>query len=119
MKLLLTTLLFTLTISAADFSGKWTGSFVDDSSGGKSETAVVVLKHTGGAVTGTAGPTAEEQMPISNGKVDGNTVSFDVNAGDVVIHFTLTFADNHLKGQAKGESNGEKHSATLDLTKAE
>ena len=119
MKLLLTTLLFTLSICAANFSGKWTGSFTDDTSGGKAETAVVILTHTGNTLTGTAGPTTDEQMAISNGKVDGNTVSFDVSTGEVVIHFTLQFADNHLKGEAKGESNGEKHSAKLDLTKAD
>jgi len=118
MKLLLTSLLLTLSISAANVSGKWTGTFIDNSEGNKSETAVVILTQDGNTLTGTAGPAAEEQMAISNGKVDGNNVTFDVKAGEVTLHFTLELVDAHLKGSAKAEANGESKSATLDLTRA-
>jgi hypothetical protein len=119
MKLLLTSLLLTLSISAANLSGKWTGTFIDASESNKSEGAVVILTQDGNTLTGTAGPTADEQMPISNGKVDGNNVTFDVKTGDVTIHFSLQLVDKHLKGKAAGEANGESKSATVDLTRAE
>lgn len=119
MKLLLTSLLLTLSISAANLSGKWTGTFIDTSEGSKSETAVVILTQDGNTLTGTAGPTTEEQMALSNGKLDGNNVTFDVKAGEITVHFTLQLVDKHLKGSAKAEANGESKSATLDLTRAE
>jgi hypothetical protein len=119
MKLLLTTLLLTLSISAADLSGKWTGTFIDASEGSKSETALVILKQDGNTLTGTAGPNADEQMAISSAKVDGNNVTFDVKAGEMTVHFTLQLVDKHLKGSAKAEANGESKSATIDLTRAE
>jgi hypothetical protein len=119
MKLLLTTLLLTLSISAANLTGKWTGTFIDASEGNKSETALVNLTQDGNTITGTAGPNEGEQLPISNGKVDGNNVTFDVKAGEVTVHFALQFIDKHLKGSAKAEANGESKSATIDLTRAE
>jgi hypothetical protein len=119
MKLLLTSLLLTLSISAANLSGKWTGTFIDTSEGNKSESAMVILTQDGNTLTGTAGPNADEQMAISNGKVDGNNVTFDVKAGEVTVHFTLQLVDKHLKGSAKAEANGESKSATIDLTRAE
>src|SRR5260370_29583113 len=96
MKLLLTSLLLTLSISAANLSGKWTGTFIDDGDK-KSEAAVLILTHDGATLTGTAGPTTEEQMAISNGKVDGNNVTFDVKAGEMTVRFTLQLVDKHLK----------------------
>src|SRR5579863_124221 len=44
--------------SAADVTGKWSGSFTPD--GGQVGTAYAVLKQSGTAVTGSAGP-AEDQ----------------------------------------------------------
>ena len=119
MKLLLTSFLLTLSISAAGLTGKWTGTFIDNSEGNKSESAVMILTQDGNTLTGTAGPTADEQMAISNGKVDGNNVTFDIKADEVSIHLTLQLVDNHLKGQIQAEVAGEKHSGTIDLTRAE
>src|SRR5260370_22349753 len=111
MKLLLTSLLLTLSISAANLSGKWTGTFVDDSDK-KSETAVLMLTHDGNTLTGTAGPNAEEQMAISNGKVDGNNVTFDVKAGEMTVRFTLQLAAKHLKRHAQAQATVDAKSAT-------
>jgi hypothetical protein len=119
MKLLFASLLLTLSISAADLTGKWTGTFTDNADTTKHENFFVVLTQNGDTLTGTAGSTAEDQGPISNGKVDGNSVTFDIKADEVSIHFTLQFVDNHLKGQIEAVVAGEKHSGTIDFTKAE
>src|ERR1700736_4609410 len=100
MKLLLTSLLLTLSIFAADIGGKWTGTFIDPAEASKNEGMVLILTQDGSTITGTAGPTAGDQMAISNGKVDGNSVTFDIKAEAVSIHFTLQLIDKHLKGQA-------------------
>jgi hypothetical protein len=118
MKLLLTSLLLTLSILAANFGGKWTGTFVDSAETSKNEGLVLILTQDGNTLTGTAGPTADEQMAISNGKIDSNNVTFDLKAEEIMIHFTLQLVDNHLKGQATAEVAGEKHSGVIDLTRA-
>jgi hypothetical protein len=119
MKLLLTSLLLTLSIFAAGIGGKWTGTFIDPTEASKNEGMVLIVTQDGNTLTGTAGPTADEQMAISNGKVDGNNVTFDLKAEQVMIHFTLRLVDNHLKGSASAEVAGEKHSGTIDLTRGE
>jgi hypothetical protein len=119
MKLLLTSLLLTLSISAADFSGKWSGTYIDVSGGNKTEPLLMILTQDGNTITGTVGMTAEQQMPISNGKVDGNNVTFDVTAEEVSIHYVLGLVDEHLKGQVKAVVAGEKLDGTLDVKRVE
>ena len=119
MKLLLTSLVFTLSIFAANLSGKWTGTFIDSTETSKHDGMLLILTQDGNTLTGTAGPDANEQLPISNGKIDGNNVTFDLKAEEVMVHFTLQLVDNHLKGQATAEVGGEKHSGVIDLTRAE
>jgi hypothetical protein len=119
MKLLLTSLLLTLSISAADLSGKWSGTYIDVSGGNKTEPLVMILTQDGNTITGTVGMTVEAQMPIGNGKVDGNNVTFDVTAEEVSIHYVLRLVDEHLKGQVKAVVAGEKLDGTLDVKRVE
>jgi hypothetical protein len=119
MKLLLTSLLLTLSIFAANLTGKWTGTFIDNTETSKHDGILLILNQDGNALTGTVGPDATEQLPISNGKIDGNNVTFDLKAEEIMVHFTLQLVDNHLKGQGTAEVAGEKHSGTIDLTRTE
>jgi len=119
MKMLLASLLLTLSLSAAGISGKWSGKFVDDQDKDHPESIYVVLTENGGALTGTAGQNADQQMPITNGKVDGNTISFDVKIEVITLHFSLTLAGNHLKGTVIASMDGENHPGTVDLTLVE
>jgi hypothetical protein len=119
MRLLLASLLLTLSISAANLTGKWSGTFIDSAETSKNEGMLLILTQDGSTLTGTAGPNAQEQLPISNGKIDGNSVTFDIKAEEVLIHFALQLVDNHLKGQGTAEVAGEKHSGTIDLTRSE
>ncbi len=67
---------------AADaVTGKWKASI--DGPGGAME-IVFTLKAEGGTLTGTSA-TSMGELPITNGKVDGDTVSFDVDPGMGVI----------------------------------
>jgi hypothetical protein len=72
------------------------------------------LKHTGAALSGTAGPTAETQHPLSNGKVNGNNVAFDVSNEGITLKFTLVYAAGHLKGDVAGDFGGQKLTAKID-----
>src|SRR5258706_312477 len=119
MKLLLTSFLLTLSISAAGLTGKWTGTFVDNSEGNKSESAVMILTQDGNTLTGTAGPTADEQMAISNGKVDAANITSNIKGDEDNAHFALQLKNNDVKGQATAEVAGDKHSGPTNLTGAE
>ncbi len=66
---------FVITASAADVSGTWKGSV--ETPNGAMETTFV-FKVDAGKVTGTATMGQMGESPISEGKVDGDTVTFAV-----------------------------------------
>jgi hypothetical protein len=103
-------------LAAEDFTGKWSGAFVTTGQDGstKDETILLDLRHKGTELTGTAGPSAEKQWPLSKGTVDGNKLSFEVQSDGPLVKFALTFADGHLKGDAAAEFEGQKMSAKVD-----
>jgi hypothetical protein len=70
---------------AADATGAWSGSFTLEGSG-DSRTAYAVLKQAGTGLTGTAGPSSDEQWPTEAGKVEGNKISFAVRAPDGALY---------------------------------
>ena len=113
-------LLLTAIALLADVTGKWSGSF--DVTGPDGQTnanrAVFNFKQDGNSLTGTAGPSDEEQMNIRAGKIEGEKITFEVvlEGGDV-IKFELALAENHIKGTANGEHGGEKLSAKVDVAR--
>ncbi|HEV8130810.1 MAG TPA: hypothetical protein VGQ81_06135 [Acidobacteriota bacterium] len=114
-------LLFTLTASAADVSGKWTGSFDVTAPNGetKNDRAVMNLKQNGDEITGTAGPSDERQWAIGKGKIEGDKITFEVQTNEPLIKFELRLIDGHLKGEASGEGGGGTMKAKVDLTRKE
>jgi hypothetical protein len=113
----LTLVLATALFAAADsVTGKWTGSFAITLDGEtRDEKAYLDLKQNGTELTGTGGPSADEQWPIKNGKVEGDKLTFDVQSNGPLIKFNLTLADGHLKGEAKAEHEGRSMKAAVDL----
>jgi hypothetical protein len=110
-------LLLVPALAASDLTGKWSGSFYITTSEGqeKDDTALLVLKQNGTELTGTAGPNADKQYTIVNGKVEGNKVTFEAQDGGTLIKFNLTLVDGHLKGEAKAEKEGRSMKAVIDL----
>ena len=107
-------------LTAAELTGKWTGSFdVTNSGGQKADTAFMNLKLTGNTVTGTAGPNTGEQMAIRNGKLEGSKLTFDVENDDESISFELVFDGETIRGIATGKGpRGQQWSAKLNLKRA-
>ena len=113
--------LATLTMLAADATGKWTADMPGRD--GNTMTVTMNLKADGGAVTGTVSGRRGDSE-ISNGKIDGDTISFDVVReyngnkmtqhymgkldGDT-IHFTITMEGGMGGGQGR---KLEAHRAT-------
>jgi hypothetical protein len=113
-------ILFVLAAFATDFSGKWTGSFEYISPEGESHAGnlVMTLTQTGSELTGTAGPDDGAPTALRNGKVDGDTVTFDIQHEDApLMHFELKWAGDHLKGEGKGEVEGHVIKAKIDATR--
>src|SRR5690242_11608829 len=104
----------------ADVTGKWSGSFDVTGPDGQTQpnTAVFNLKQDGANLTGTAGPSDDEQMNIRAGKVDGDKVSFEVAMENgPVIKFELALVGDHIQGTANGEHEGQKLSAKVNVTR--
>lgn len=105
----------TVLFAAEDLSGQWSGSFNTTLDGqSKQDTIHMVLKQNGTELTGTAGPSADQQWPISNGKIDGGSVTFDVQTPEPLIKFDLKLVEGHLKGGAKAEHEGRSMTAVVD-----
>lgn len=109
--------MLTGTVSAADLSGKWSGTVTAKTPDGETnnETAWVALTQSGSALTGTAGPSEDKQSPITEGKVNGDQVEFKVQVEDNVAIVKLTLVGDTLKGQAVIETQDGKVTAELNL----
>ena len=121
-KLFLCAVLSAFALSAADLTGKWSGSFDITNSEGQTEAdhAYMDLHEKDGSVTGTAGPTADKQWSLSKGKLDGQKLTFEVAMDDGgILTFELAFDGESIHGTCAGTgSGGEKMSAKVSLKRA-
>lgn len=81
----------------ADVTGKWTAEV--PGRGGQTRTQTFTLKQDGSALTGTASGMQGQENPISEGKVDGDKVSFAVK---------VEFNGNAFKMTYEGKLEGEE-----------
>jgi hypothetical protein len=85
--------IFALVASAADVTGKWTAQVP----GGRGPTETTFnLKQDGSTITGTVG-TARGDQNISEGKADGDNISFKV-----VLEFQGNKVEQNFKGTVAG-----------------
>ena len=103
--------MFTLEARAADLTGTWAGR-ITDPAGNKHE-ITLSLKVDGTGVTGTltGGPPNGEQQSLVNGKIDGEQLSFTVNAqGPGGQAMTLPYkgkvAGNRIQGTVESPMGG-------------
>ena len=104
-----------------DVTGVWTGTAT--LSPAQPGPAHISLKQKGADVSGTAGPGADKQQPISNGKVATvkgvTSVTFDATQPNgMVMKFDLKVVEGRLKGKVIAEANGEKREGTIDVGRA-
>ena len=83
---------------AADIDGKWTGSI--DTPGG-AIAITYTFKSEGATLTGSSLGPDGSPLPIKNGKVDGNKISFaqdiDFGQGPITFNYTGTVSPTDLK----------------------
>jgi hypothetical protein len=88
---------------AQEIDGKWKGQM--QSPNGPMD-LVFSFKAIGDSLTGTVeGPMGE--MPITNGKIDGKSFSFDVNAGEMTISHQCTAMGDSISMKVPGMPGGE------------
>ena len=122
-KLALATLVFALgsvTALAADFNGKWSADIPGRNGNTQTTTFTFTVDATAMTVTGTVSGRMGD-MPITNGKVTADTITFDVvrnfngnsitmsysgKADGDTIKFTRTFSGGAPGGGGPGGGNG-------------
>jgi len=113
MKYILLLTLAAVTLIAADATGNWTGTLTPSDGAEEPGPALLVLKQVGNKLTGTAGPDANDQHAIENGKVDGGKLTFEVPAGGAVMRFSLRQEGEEIKGDIVREREGRQQTAKL------
>jgi len=86
---------FALTLSAADIAGKWKASM----EGGQGGDVTFVFKVDGNKLGGTAASEMSGEVPITEGKIDGNSISFTV---------VINANGQEMKILHKGTVNGDE-----------
>ena len=101
---------------ATDITGTWTGTTGPEGQP-KASSAYMKLKQTDEVITGTAGPSEDRQWPISKGVIQGNKITFELQSDGPLMKFALELVEEHIKGEATAEREGQKLRAKLDLTR--
>jgi hypothetical protein len=106
--------------TAADVTGKWSGSFAATNSDGETrdQTAVLVLKQTGMEITGTLGPNEDEQHTISKGSIDGDKITLEVVEGELKIELHLVLTGERIVGDVAASGEGRSMKGKLDVKRA-
>lgn len=103
LRFILTALIATVLVWAADVTGKWTAEV--QGRGGNTMTVTMNLKADGNTLTGTVSGRNGE-TDISDGKIDGNNLSFTV---------VREFNGNQFKQNYKGTLNGDTIHFTVTM----
>jgi len=108
--------------TAANFTGKWEGSFTiqrPDGTEGDTDPVIFNLTQKGKALTGTFG-SGKEQWKTDKGAVNAGKATFEVQQPNGPLwKFTLTIVKGRLQGEMTGERNGVVRArAKIDAAKA-
>jgi hypothetical protein len=116
MKIVFALMLSAVGLFAADATGTWTGTLTR--TGGETGPAHLVLKQDGGKVTGTAGPGADEQHEIQDGKSAGGKITFEIPRENGAMKFVLTQEGDQIKGTVSMQRDGDVQTGELAVRRA-
>ena len=88
----------------ADIDGKWSGQY--NSGMGDPMTLVYTFKADGNTLTGTSLGGPDTEVPIKEGKIDGNNISFVV---------TVDFGGQEMKFNYKGILKGDEIELSFEM----
>ena len=109
--------------ASPDLTGTWNG-VLTSAEDPKGDPAVLILKQKGAELTGSGGPTPDQQLPmLKGGKVtttkEGTSAAFAIGDQTVTLTFDLKLVEGRLKGTIKaGRADGEQRAGTADFARA-
>jgi len=112
MKSITALLLAAIGLMAADATGTWSGTLKYDDQDHNGP-AHMVLKQEGERITETAGPNAEEQFAITDGKFASGHLTFEIPTQG--MKFSLNQEGDQISGKVVRNHEGETRTATIDL----
>jgi hypothetical protein len=96
-------MLGTASLRAADVTGAWSTEMKTPD--GQSFALTFIFKQDGATLTGTVQGPQGDPIAISNGKIDGNTFTFDVSFNGITIHHSCAVTgDDEIKMTTKSDS---------------
>jgi hypothetical protein len=104
---------------ASNVSGTWSGEWEIDPDGKRGTPHHMVLMQEGHKVTGTAGPQPAQQLAITNGKLTGDKLTFELSiplGPKLAFHFTV--AGDTMSGMAVLSMNGTERKLGLAAKRA-
>jgi len=115
MKSILLLAVTALAMLGADATGTWTGTLTPG--GQEAGPAHLVLKQDGEKITGTAGPNADAQHEIRNGKAQDGKISFELGGENGAMKFELSQEGDQIRGDVSREHEGQVQTAKLSVTR--
>ena len=103
-----------------DVSGKWTGTMTrtGPDAGGESSPATLILKQTGGEITGTGGPNEGEQFPLKKGTITGDKVTLEIEPREnQSIKLELVLAGEKMTGEITMSRDGQSRTGKLEVAR--
>jgi len=103
---------------AADLTGTWQVTITSTGQDGatQTDTGTATLKQTGNSITGSLGPDAARQNPITEGTIKDNKVILKWSPRpDRTVTFEMTLEGNKMTGTA--ERTGDPRKGTVELVK--
>ena len=102
-----------------DVTGKWSGTL--DLTGPNGETnqttALLMLKQTGAAITGTVGPNEEQQFPIQKGKIEADVITLEADHDGHTMTLDLKLVSGRITGDVRMSRDGQTMKAKLDVSR--
>jgi hypothetical protein len=107
-------------IADVDVTGKWSGSFNMTGPNGETKdgTALLMLKQSGTDITGTVGPSEDEQFAIQKGKIEGDKITLEADHGGHTMKIDLVLAADRITGEAQMSAEGQTLKAKIDVSRA-
>ena len=106
-------------VADVDVSGKWSGTFnMTGPDGDKDGTALLILKQSGTDISGTVGPSEDEQFPIQKGKIEGAKITLEADHDGHTMKIDLVLAADRITGEAHMEADGHVLNAKVDVSRA-
>lgn len=105
---------FTVTAFAANLTGQWVGEFAV-SGADRTVPQHFTLKQNGKQITGSGGPDSVEQYTIENGRIDGDSISFELTSNHWRFKYKLKKSGEEMRGDLQIQNATDIRTAKVIL----